>query len=542
MRGIIVFLPMFAFVCMLPARAETTGPMAGGMPTSPAARERAEAPSETALSPLTSLATLKDYRSARVASFKPDSNDDSLHPAAHETTTIAQLEGPGEITHLWTTIATDDPNHLRNIVLRIYWDGNSFPSVEAPIGDFYGLGHAKYYYFSNPVQAIGTNQGMNCFWPMPFAKSARVEITNESDTPIGAFYYYVDWRKLDRMPEKSGYFHAQYRQAFPNESGKPYLIMEADGAQGHYAGVSLSIHTQTGGWWGEGDDIISIDGESPPSIWGTGSEDYFCGAWCYGDAFFTPYFGMPLRTRPDHGVNNYWNVYRLHLESPIAFTRSIRVDMEHGAAGFDETREGGNNDYSSVAYWYQGVPRPLKGKLPPAEQRISVMVPPKEFTAGTFEPQYMDASLPNGTHTDQQDMRVSSTDGRKWVHDDQLMFSGKEGSAAEFAFETTGPLQGPSVLRLAKAPDYGMIQVRLDGRVLVKSFDAYAPEVVPYLIRLSEQKLEPGKHKLSVQTIGKNGKSSGYRWAIDYLRVGGRPPEAEAQLGAPPTERQRPRD
>ena len=296
-----------------------------------------------------SLASIQNYTSARVSSEDRKGNADMRVIAPGATLTLADVDGPGEITHIWTTIATDDQNHLRNIVFRIYWDNNEFPSVESPVGDFFGLGHGRYYYFSNPVQAIGTEKAMSCFWPMPFGKHARITATNESQTTVGAYYYYVDYRKYESLPNNSAYFHAQYRQAKPNEDGKPYLIMETDGGRGHFAGVNLSIHTQSSGWWGEGDDIFTIDGEASPSMWGTGSEDYFCGAWCYGQTFYTPYFGMPLREKLDQSENNYWNVYRLHLESPITFKRSIKVQIEHGANGFENSRKPLNNDYSSLS-------------------------------------------------------------------------------------------------------------------------------------------------------------------------------------------------
>jgi hypothetical protein len=274
-----------------------------------------------------SLAALRDYRPMRVSSADRKGNADAIQIQPHATTTVAELQGPGEITHLWTTIASPDPNHLRDIVIRIYWEGNSYPSVESPIGDFYGLGHAMYYIFNNPVQAIGSDKGMNAFWPMPFARLARVTISNDSDQPVRAYYYYVDWRKYKTMPANLGYFHAQYRQAFPCENGKPYLILDTDGSRGHFVGVSLSIHTQVGGWWGEGDDMFTIDGENEPSLWGTGSEDYFCGAWCYKQTFFNNYFCLTLRTKINHDADNYWNVYRLHLESPIAFNRSLKMEI-----------------------------------------------------------------------------------------------------------------------------------------------------------------------------------------------------------------------
>ncbi|MCX7018900.1 MAG: glycoside hydrolase family 172 protein [bacterium] len=476
-----------------------------------------------------SLPLLKDYRAARASSADRPGNADFLRVIAHQTTDIANLQGPGEITHLWTTIATRDENHLRNIVLRIYYDGNTFPSVESPIGDFYGLGHAKYYYFNNPVQAIGTEHAMNCFWPMPFAKSARVEITNESATPVDAFYYYVDWRKFDALPAGLGYFHAQYRQNFPCENGKRYLILDSAGGPGHYAGVSLSIHTQVGGWWGEGDDVITIDGEKEPSLWGTGSEDYFCGAWCFGETFYRDCFGMPLRLKPNQDADNYWNVYRLHLESPIPFRESIRVEIEHGAGGFDNTRAGRNNDYSSVAYWYAAAPVKLKGILPRAAERIVRFAPPT-VPAGVFEPQYMKLTMPRHISAEAQPTQnwaaksgvpPAAPDGKHWLNEDHLFLRyGKPGDSFAMEFETTAPLKGAFVFGLTKAPDYGRIRIALDGKVVVGDFNGYASRIMPALARVAETAtLAPGRHTITVSILGKAKKSQNYFAGIDYLQI-----------------------
>jgi hypothetical protein len=521
-------LPLVAMLGFaLPALAQEQS-----VTTPPASAARREAMSGLP----TNLAAMRNYRAMRVSSEDRPGNADMLHIAAGQTTTIAELEGPGEITHLWTTIAAPDPMHLRNIVIRIYWDGMEQPSVEAPIGDFYGLGHAKYYYFSNPVQAIGTNNGMNCFWPMPFAKSAKVTISNEADQPVHAFYYYVDWRKFDAMPENVGYFHAQYRQAFPNESGKPYLILNTTGAAGHFVGVSLSILTQVAGWWGEGDDIFTIDGEERPSLWGTGSEDYFCGAWCYGKTFYTDYFGMPLREQENQNANNYWNVYRHHLESPIPFKQSLKVEIEHGAAGFDETRAGGrNNDYASVAYFYLAKPQAVEGPLPAAAQRIPEFRNP-DLPKGIHEPQYMNmAPLPGGMIVEHQGMEPWSVNGHQWLNGDQLFARGKAGDVVSFEFETTAAVSGPAVLRLTKAPDYGKIRVELNDRTVVQNFDGYSPQVTTATVSLGDLNLPPGKHNLTITMLGKSDSSRNFYWGIDYLRIGGTAPEIEgAAVAAAP--------
>lgn len=469
------------------------------------------------------LAALRSYRSMRVSSEDRAGNADFLRVGAGETTTIAQLEGPGEITHLWTTIATPDNNHLRTVVFRIYWDNNDFPSVEAPIGDFYGLGHGKYYYFNNPVQAIGTDRGMNAFWPMPFARSARVEITNESDTPINAFYYYVDWRKFDRMPENLAYFHAQYRQEHPATDGKNYLIAQTQGGPGHFVGVSMSIHTQVGGWWGEGDDIFTIDNETRPSLWGTGSEDYFCGAWCYGAEFFNDYFGMPLRQKKDQSEDNYWNVYRHHLESPITFTRSLKVEIEHGHDGVSNTRGGKNNNYSSVAYYYVASPQRLVGSLPPAAERIPGFTPPP-VPEGVIEAHRMERPNPAQGLLEEQDLVGFSRPDRTWLNNSHLWRRNPpEGDETELTFEVKKPMKGPAVLLMTAAPDYGRFRIALDHSVLHADFNAYSTEVEPVRFPLGELELAPGRHTLTIKTLGKDARSSGRHWGIDYLRVGGEP-------------------
>jgi hypothetical protein len=470
------------------------------------------------------------YVSGRVSSEDRDGNADMRRIGPGETLELANIQGPGEITHIWTTINTPDPNHLRNIVFRIYWDGNDFPSVESPVGDFFGLGHAQYYMFSNPVQAIGTDKGMNAFWPMPFGKSARVTATNESKTTVGAYYYYVDYRKYDKLPDDALYFHAQYRQAFPNESGKRYLVTETSGGAGHFAGVSLSVHTQTNGWWGEGDDVFTIDGEERPSLWGTGSEDYFCGAWCYGETFYNNYFGMPLRKRLDQSLDNYWNVYRLHLESPITFTKSIKVEIEHGDNGVSNTRKPRNNDYSSCAYFYVDKPTKLVGELPPAEQRIAHFreMPHPE---GTIEAQYMDQKMPKNAKPETQEIgRAPNKDG-DWVNNDQVFVREmKAGDVATLTFETTAPMSGEAALYVTRAHDYAQVQVNLDGKKL-GTYDGYAPEIDRARVPLGTLDLKPGKHELKITVTGKNPKSTNTFWGIDILKIGGADdyPEAKAK-------------
>ncbi|HIJ74034.1 MAG TPA: DUF2961 domain-containing protein, partial [Candidatus Hydrogenedentes bacterium] len=294
------------------------------------------------------LAFLKDYTVGRVSSYdRTGGNRDGLHDdqiQPGETRVLASLSGPGAITHIWTTNGSREPNHLRKLVLRMYWDDEEQPSVEAPLGDFFGLGHASYYMYASAPFQVGNSNGLNCFWHMPFAKNAKVTLTNDGTMPVRRFFYHIDFRQYAALPENLGRFHAQYRQAFPCASEDNYVVFEAKG-RGHYVGCNLSVKVLEEGWWGEGDEMVYIDGETAPRLHGTGTEDYFGGAWCYGrpEPFSYLYFGCPLRGTSTPG--GLWNVYRYHIVDPITFKESIRFTIEHGHANDRK------DNWASVAYW-----------------------------------------------------------------------------------------------------------------------------------------------------------------------------------------------
>ncbi len=352
-------------------------------------------------SAISDLMLLRDYTSQRISSYdRTGANDDGnwqnkIQPG--ETRTIGDVTGPGIIKHIWTTIATNEHYHLKKIVLRMYWDGEKSPSVEVPIGDFFGLGLGTYELYETQLTSVGSQRALNAWFPMPFRKSARITVTNEGDIPINAYYYNIDWEKHASLPEDIAYFHAQYRQAVPtdgwaedwernadehintkqNPSGDGnYVILEATG-KGHYVGVTHSIIQNQGDWWGEGDEMIFVDGAEKPQIHGTGAEDYYLGAWCYGGCGINPFggqqptfayeeYGNPVNGGDDRGAQ--WTVYRLHTESPIPFTESIRVTIEHGHANHR------SDNYYTCAYWYQTEPHASFPALPAVEDRIPMGV------------------------------------------------------------------------------------------------------------------------------------------------------------------------
>jgi Protein of unknown function (DUF2961) len=335
-----------------------------------------------------SLATLpqpKDYVQHRVSSYdRSGGNADARPIAPGETLTLLDESGPGLITHFWATIASDDSEHLKALVLRMYWDGESSPSVEAPIGDFFGLGLGNYFLYQSAPLQVGADKALNSFFPMPFQKHARITVTNEGSERTDSFYFNIDYRAYSRpLSADSLYFHAQYRQATPahgwtdnwhsngdaivndkkNLNGEGnYVWMEAAG-RGHFAGVTMSVLQNQDGWWGEGDDMFFVDGEKAPSINGTGSEDYFLGAWDFGGhSFAYPLYGAPV-VGPER-IGGRWSLYRFHLDSPITFTKSLRATIEHGHANVR------SDNFFSVAYWYQTEPHAAFPTLPPLEERI----------------------------------------------------------------------------------------------------------------------------------------------------------------------------
>ncbi len=339
--------------------------------------------------PLSQLPRLRDTSSRRISSWdRTGGNDDRLHLQPGETARLAEIGEPGIVRHVWATVACRDRHYLRKLVLRAYWDGEKTPSIEAPLGDFFGLGHAQTRNFwSLPLQMSPEDgKAFNCWFPMPFA-TARLELENEAGEEA-LFYYYVDYELTGSDDPDLGRFHAQWRRQNPtdgideagltndelqfggtNTTGEGnYVILEAEG-HGHYVGCNLAIQNlrKTGlnnfNWYGEGDDMIFVDGEPfPPSLHGTGTEDYFNTAWCPTEEYSSPYHGIVLA-----GEQNWWGkiaLYRFHVEDPVRFRRSIRVTIEHG---HDNRR---SDDYASTAYWYQSEPHAPFPPLDPVAERL----------------------------------------------------------------------------------------------------------------------------------------------------------------------------
>ncbi len=316
-------------------------------------------------------------------------NADARTVTPGQTLTVLDADGPGMISHIWFTLDDGEPYALKRIVLRMYWDGESSPSVEAPIGDFFGLGNGLYFQWESLLLSAGSDRALNSYFPMPYAHHARITVTDEGKQAISHLYWNIDYRvDAEPLPPGTLYFHAAYRQQQPNhgwtgqwyENGDPLVNYRRnpDGkdnyeffaAQGHgqFVGVTLSVLQNQDGWWGEGNDLFTIDGE--PAIVGTGSEDYFLGAWDFGGTQDYLLHGAPVVGRELAGERS--SVYRFHFDSPVPFTRSMRGTIEHGHGNHR------SDNYYSVAYWYQAEPHLRFPPLPDVDQRI----PAIQFVGG----------------------------------------------------------------------------------------------------------------------------------------------------------------
>jgi len=482
------------------------------------------------------FAQLKRFTAHRSSSnnVDPNSNDDSKRPIPGETIVIADLKGPGIISHIWLTVAANEYGWPRLLRLRVYYDGSTIPSVDAPVGDFFGVGHG----IERPINSLmirnaSSGRSRNSYWPMPFRRSVRVTLTNEGRRRISNVYYHVDWLSVPSLPANTGYFHARYKQALPARAGAPLNILDVRG-RGHYVGTVLSVIQVAPGWFGEGDDLFYVDGKRKPDIEGTGSEDYFNDAWSLRVAE-GPYAGVPIADGTDTGAR--MTAYRWHLVDPIPFTTRLRFDIEHFGWTYnaDGTVRSGFEErpdlFSTVAFWYQlGVAKDQP------------------------EPPYGPARLPHGNakqievETLLDDVRATGGKARVdrdvfWSKDLLVFDSARVGSRIDIPLEVPDSGRYELLAQVGEAPDYGTYQVLIDGRapgdsgVLEHepgantggppSIDGYFSEIFVGEDRvIGWPTLGRGRHTVTFVCTGKNSASSGYTLGLDALvlaRVAGSP-------------------
>jgi hypothetical protein len=438
---------------------------------------------------LEGLTRAQDYEARRASSSNEDlaRNGDARPVPPGETLVLADLEGPGVVTSIWCTMAGDDPFIDRSVVFRVHYDGAEAPSVQAPIGDFFGLGNAAPAEINSAaVMVASRGRAKNCFWRMPFKQRIRITVTNDSpEHKVNSFYYYVNWQKHDTLPDDTVYFHAHYRQEFPAQPGN-YEVLRAQG-RGHYVGTVLSAYQMETGWLGEGDDFFFIDGAELPQLRGTGTEDYFLDAWGYRRQT-SLYAGVPIYegVMPGDRVSTY----RWHLPDPIPFRTDLRFEIEHRGSIFNPegtlanfelgTFEERPDWVSSVAFWYQDPPAALDPALPPAAERVApyrVLRP---------------AALPY--RADPPFLVVPADGGVTYVPN-------QANARIEFDLEITEPGHYQITGQFLHALMGGVYQASLNGVDIGAPLDFVINNADPIWIPLDTHQLEPGTHTLRFQGV-----------------------------------------
>ena len=485
---------------------------------------------------LMDLTRISPGRSRAISSAdpNPNSNADRIkYVTPGETKVLADIKGPGVIRHIWLTFSEARPNWLEangsarpdEIVLRMYWDNSKEPAVETPIGDFFASGFGlRREVRSIPIQVEG-GDGYNCYWPMPFFKRALITITNEGQKNVRSFYYHIDFTEDDKLPEKTAYFCAQYRNEFPERLGGDYLILDAAG-EGQYVGTVMSARSRSPLWFGEGDAKFYVDGETKPTIQGTGTEDYFLMAWGLNETLF-PNFGCTSMSTDFGDLGVEYGLYRWHIADPVRFTKSLRFEIEHkGWITGDETESGKieghverEDDMATVAFWYQiGQPKRFTS-LPPLGQRV---LPNLDIIANGK------SVLASARHTTGQ---VELQKGYDWTGDGQILFtpSGDQ-PVLELDFQVEKEEYRGFVLRCTYAEDFGIYRILLDGKnvrllndttAVLKpgDFDFYSKDLAVKDHYLGSMRFSKGKHTLRFEGVGHNPLSKGSLLGLDSVRL-----------------------
>ena len=420
----------------------------------------AQTPLDNMLSP-SRLPVLKDFRMKQVSSCDTSGgNDDFIAIAPGATAVIADLRGPGVIVGIWCTVASPDKFFLRRTVIRFFWDGETNPSVEVPLGDFFGTG-LQYKQYVTPYIGMSSG-GYYCYFPMPFNASARVEVLNQTGKEINSFYYHIDYQQLPSpLDADVAYFHASWHREPRTDPRKSYTILDAEG-RGHFVGLNMSMQSYNNDMqYLEGNEFVFVDGEKKPSIAGTGTEDYFNSGWYFNRGeFAAPYHGLILK---DDSLQRI-AAYRFHILDAIPFSSSLRFTIEHG------NRNAEIADYSSTAYWYQKEPHKPFAAMAPAGMRIPLRV-----------------VVPNGA-VEAESLRPTETQA-KWDVEDMSRFGAEWSGMKQLCVHLEKPADGFTVslpveeeeydvsVFFTRGPSFGTWAVMQNGQQLVRC-EGYNEETI----------------------------------------------------------------
>lgn len=303
----------------------------------------------------------------------------SVRIKSKTTYTVAEIDGPGSIQHIWMT----PTGNWRHSIIRFYWDGETEPSVEVPVGDFFGLGWGKYALLNSLAVSVNPGSAFNCYWPMPFRKKCKITMENLGDTDMTLFYQ-VDYLLTD-VPADAAYFHAQFRRVHNLPYKQDYVLIDEIKGKGHYVGTYIAYEAHENGWWGEGEIKFFMDGDKQfPTIIGTGTEDYFCGSYDWDTKrkvaegvevvdyteYSGPYTGLHQVIRGDghYQVMQRFGMYRWHINDPIRFEKDLKVTIQALGWRSDGRYLPLQDDIASVVFWYQSEPHTTFPKLPSRDE------------------------------------------------------------------------------------------------------------------------------------------------------------------------------
>lgn len=455
---------------------------------------------ENVLSP-SKLPYLKASKMIQVASFdSTGGNNDRINIHPGKTAEIFNASGPGVITRIWITIDSRDPHFLRRILFRMYWDDETTPSVEVPVGDFFGTGFEYTHHFSEYVGM--TSGGYFCHFPMPFQKNARIEVVNETGEEIYAFYYHINYHKLEQpLEDDVAYFHCKWtRDTRTSDKDKNFMILDAEGS-GHFVGLNMSMQPYKRSlFYLEGDEMVYVDGEKFPSVYGTGTEDYFTSGWYFKNGTFAaPYHGVIVLDKSNGRVA----AYRHHIYDAIPFKKSLQFTMEHGHGNLETC------DFSATAYWYQKEPHKKFDEILPASMRIPLrtVVP-----NGLVEAEKCDVKFTDVLYVDESTTKY----GPEWSNNKHRVFKIKN-KDERFSLEINNAVERAYDVDVyfTTGPEYGAVNVLFEGKK-VGEFDCYSKVTVPSKkVRLKNIPTNDDKIELVFESAGMNTKSNGLIVGVD---------------------------
>lgn len=444
------------------------------------------------------LPTLKDSRMYQVSSYDTTGgNNDRINIHAGKTAEIANIDGPGLISRIWITIDSRDPHFLRRILLRMYWDGEEEPSVEVPVGDFFGSG---FQYKHHTPEYVGMSSGgYYSYFPMPFNKNARIEVVNETGEEIFAFYYQVNYHKLENeLPENTAYFHAQWNRDIRTAYEGNYTVLEAEG-EGHFVGLNFNGQPYNKSlFYLEGDEMIYVDGEKEPSTYGTGLEDYFTSGWYFKNGEFdAPYHGL---THMD-SIGRI-TAYRHHIMDPIPFKDSIKVTLEHGHGNEQAA------DFSTTAYWYQKEPHRKFRPIKKAGLRIPLQRPVPNGAVEAETLQVIGAT---------QEVEDMSDYGSDWSGEKQLALNFDNEEEVKLVIPDAIEKEYDLKLYMTQAPEYGNVEVSYKDTKKTR-FDGYKSQITPApAVELNGVKPENDSIVLAFKSTGKATEATGNKAGVDAI-------------------------